>query len=270
MSIDLRNKYFTASREYYGSNSVKYMNIELDFISYDYNNASKSFDWGYEAKEGAVLLASSMLNKIATPTVARVYANKYADSVLRKLENDSWKMEAIEIVHWINKNTDYKIELPPQQPDATLNQDEENEKEKRRIQREKEFQQKVQQRLKEREKNEQKAKVDTPNIVDTTCKELKIKIETLAKFLGVSIETVTTWKSENKMPKLALKSIEFYKAGIILKEKNNKLKAELDNLQQLLVESQNTIDLSEIELNNYKKFINAMDIPLLYKKFKDL
>jgi len=270
MSIDLRDKYFTASREYYGSNSVKYMNIELDAINYDYSITSKGFDWGYQAKEGAVLLASSMLNKIATPTIARVYANKYANSILRNLESDNWEMEAVDVVHWINKNTDYKIELPPQQADATPNQDEEIEKEKRRIQREEEFQQKIQQRLKERKKNEQKAKVNTPNIVDTTCKELKIKIETLAKFLGVSIKTIHNWQSENRMPELALKSIEFYKAGIILKEKNNKLKAELDKLQELLIESQTKIDLSEIELNNYKKFLNAMDIPLLYKKFKDL
>jgi len=72
------------------------------------------------------------------------------------------------------------------------------------------------------------------------------------------------------MPKLARKAMEFYKAGITFKEKNSKLKIEVEELQKQILQKQTEIDIQEMDLKKYKKFINALDIPSLYKKYKEL
>ena len=72
------------------------------------------------------------------------------------------------------------------------------------------------------------------------------------------------------MPKLALKAIEFYKAGINFKEKNSKLKIEANKFQEELTKMQTEIDLNEADLKKYKKIINSLDIPNLHKMYKEL
>ncbi|MEN4052884.1 MULTISPECIES: DUF6166 domain-containing protein [Sulfurimonas] len=280
MAENLKGKYFVGSRGFYGTNSVKYQNIEIEVTKYnhDYANPVTSFDWG-NTKKGANLLASAILNTIASPTVARVYANKYTQNVIQNLREDEWKMEAIEVARWINNNTDYTIELDEEsekkaEEEEAKRKQEEIEKEKRRIKREEEFQKQIQEKLKKRSKNEaqkkQNVEIAINNVVDTLCGELEIKRETLAKILDVPMDTINNWRLENEMPKLARKAIEFYKAGVTFKEKNSKLKIELKKFQEQLLQKQTEIDLAEAKLNRYRKFINALDIPALYKKFKEL
>lgn len=271
MATNLKGKYFVASRGFYGTNSVSYRNIEMEVTKYnhDYANPITSFEWG-DTEKSSNLLAFAILNTIASPTVARIYANKYTESVIKNFKEDEWRMEAIEVAHWINANTDYTIELDNEETlqaeqEEKKREEEAFEKEKRRIKREEEFQKQVKEKLKKRSD-----KILTENVVDTLCKELRIKHETLAKILDLPTETINNWRLENKMPKLARKAIEFYKAGIAFKEKNSKLKIELNNFQEKLVKNQTQINLQEGKLNRYKKFINALDLPTLYKKYKEL
>ncbi len=266
MAMQLKGKYFVASRGFYGTNSVTYQNVEIDVAKYnnDYTNPITSFDWG-NSERGAVLLASAILSTIATPTVSRIYANKYVQHVLINFQSDEWRLEAIEVAQWINAHTNYTINLKEELQEEAKQQ-EAREKEKRRIAREEAFQKEVQERLSQRNKQKELQN----NAIDTLCKELKIKHETLAKILDVPLDTINIWKAENSIPKLALKAIEFYKAGIRFKEKSSKLQIELTHFQETIIENQTQFSLYESELNKYKKFINSLDIPSLYKKYKDL
>ncbi len=271
MAENLKGKYFIASRGFYGTNSVTYHNIEIEVTKYnhDYANPVTSFDWG-DTQTPSNLLAFAILNTIASPTVARVYANKYTQSVIKNFKEDEWRMEAIEVARWVNANTDYTIEIDEEdalkvERETAERKKEEREKEKRRIEREKEFQKQVKEKLKRRSD-----KTLTNSVIDTLCKELHIKHETLAKILDVPMQTINNWRLENEMPKLALKAIEFYKTGISFKEKNSKLEIEANRFQEEFVKNQTQMGLYETELNKYKKFINSLDLPTLYKKYKEL
>ncbi len=250
MAKKFKGKYFVGSRGYYGTNSVKYQNIEIEITKYnhDYANPVANFDWG-NTKKGTTLLASAILSTIASPTVARIYSNKYTQNVLQHFKEDEWKIEAIEVVQWINNNTDYTIKLDEESEKKA--QDEETKEAQKTIENE-------------------KANLSANNVVDTFCMEFNIKKETLARILDVPIDTINNWRLENEMPKLALKALEFYKAGISFKEKSSKLKIELNHFQEQLLQKQTQIELAETELNRYRKFINAIDIPTLYKKYKEL
>ncbi|QOP46194.1 DUF6166 domain-containing protein [Sulfurimonas paralvinellae] len=281
MAGNLKGKYFVASRGFYGTNSVTYKNIEIDVAKYnhDYANPITSFDWG-NTEKGANLLANAILSTIASPTVARIYANKYTQDVIQKFQEDEWKMEAIEVARWVNKNTNYKIDIDEDdelkaKEDEAKRKEEEAAKEARRIKREEEFQRQVREKLAKRAHDSEKTKKEahkilTNNVVDNLCKELNIKYETLAKILDVELDTINNWRLENEMPKLARKAMEFYKAGVSFKEKNSQLKAQNNNLQEQLDKKETEMSLFEKDLNNYKKFITSLDIPQIYKKFKEL
>ena len=325
MGVDLKNKYFVGTRGFYGTNSVKYQNIEMEVPSYEYDfsDTKNSFDWG-NTEQGSALLASAILKKLSSPTVARVYANKFTQSVISNLKEDTWELEAIEVAKWINKNTDYKIDIIEVDEDEEARKREEEAKEKRRIQREKEFQAEIQRKLKERSKKEQtkqaelkkettlksEAKKETPkkkeslsshNIVDKICKELNVNTKGLAKILNMPNQTINDWRLENEMPKMALKAVEFYKSAYeankeledIEKSSNKKtnevekykaeitkckaeitkLKAQKDKDRLEIDKYKNDISKQKSELsecNKYKKFIDSLDIPTLYKKFNAL
>ena len=257
MAEDIKGKQFIASRGFYGTNSISFKGIELEVTRYnhDYANPVTSFDWG-SSEKGSKLLAYAILNTIATPTIARVYTNKYTLDVIEKIKDDEWKMDAIEVARWVNSNTDYQIDID--EPNA-----ESIEKEKRKQQREEDFQKEIAEKLKKRSQY-------STNIIDNFCTELKIRKETLAKILDISSETLQSWQSENKIPKLALKAMEFYKAGVLFKEQNSKLKIESKKFQEELVKNQTEISLYQSELRRYKEFINSLNMPNLCKIYKTL
>ncbi|WP_457746738.1 DUF6166 domain-containing protein [Sulfurimonas sp.] len=307
MSVDLKNKYFVGTRGFYGSNSVKYQNQEIEVPSheYDFSEVKNSFDWG-NTDQGATLLASAILKKLSSPTVARVYANKFTQSVISNLQDDTWELEAIEVAKWINANTDYKIEIIEIDEDAEARKREEEAKEKRRIAREKEFQAEIQRKLQERNKKEESKKAEVKkqaspashNIVDKICKELNLSIKGLAKVLNMPNQTISDWRLENEMPKMALKAIEFYRNAYETKQeleniqkttnkkvndadkyKNEtakykaeitKLKAQADKNRLELDKYKSELSAQKREINKYKKFLDAIDIPALYKKFNSL
>lgn len=234
MSDTLRGKFFNATRGMFGDNSVKYMNIELALTSTNYDDTGYGFDWGNKDK-GSKLLASAILTKIGTPTIARIYTDKYTDNVIQKLTQDSWSLEAIEVAKWINSNTDYKIEIYESDNESEKNQEEnlklkcekeleEKAKEERKAQREKEFQQKIQDKLKE--------------------KEAKAKIEE---------------ESEN-----------FQNAINNYKIKLKKYQNELEKQQTTIKKQQNEIEAYNQQIEKYKELIKLLDIPSLRKKFTTL
>jgi transcriptional regulator with XRE-family HTH domain len=49
--------------------------------------------------------------------------------------------------------------------------------------------------------------LEEENLVKKTCKELGITQKELAEKIGVSQNTVSTWKNNNKIPNLAIKSL---------------------------------------------------------------
>jgi DNA-binding transcriptional regulator YiaG len=244
MLINLKNKYFIGSRGFYGTNSVKFHNIEIEVTKYnhDYANPVTNFDWGKNDR-ATTLLAYAILDIIATPTIARVYAKRYTQDVLSKIFSDEWKISAIEVAQWINANTDYTI---------TLNQ---------------EHQKKVQETAEEQVSKNRDIQT---NIVETIIEELGVKYETLAKILELPLETINQWKLENEMPKMARKAIEFYKAGSSFKEQSFKRKTEISNLQEDLSKCEEEKLLMQKDLTKYRKIINALDIPNLYKSYKEL
>ena len=184
MYENLKGKYFIASRGFYGTNSVTYNSIEIEVTKYnhDYANPVTSFDWG-NSEKGSNLLAFVILNTIASPTVARIYANKYTHTVIQNFREDEWKMEAIEVARWINANTDYTIELDEEdekkaEAEELQRREEAIAKEKRRVAREKEFQKQIEEKLKKRSQSMH----SNSNIVDNICKELHIKMKLWQKF----------------------------------------------------------------------------------------
>lgn len=259
MMHNLKDNYFVASRGFYGTNSLRYKNSEIEITKYnhDYSAPVTSFDWG-NTKKGSELLAYAILDTIATPTVARIYANKYMQQVIAKQTEDEWRLEATEVAQWINSNTNYTIAIEGQKQKQEI-----DDKESRRIAREEEFKQQVQEKLKNRVKN-------ATTIIENYCQDLQIQKETLAKILDESLETLQKWQDNNEIPKSALKAMEYYKAGRVLKEQNTKLKIDLKEFQEELIKNQTQMRLYQSELTKYKKFINILDIPNLYKNYKDL
>ncbi len=108
MSDSLRNKFFKASREIYSDNSVKFMHTELQAYNASYDDTRASFDWG-NTDAGSKQLASAILKKIGSSTIARVYANKYMNEVIKNITRDNWTLEAIEVARWINDYTEYNV-----------------------------------------------------------------------------------------------------------------------------------------------------------------
>ena len=110
MTETLKNKFFKATRELYGDNSVKYSNIELALMNDNYDDARYEFDWG-NTEKGSKLLASAILKKIGSPTIARIYTDKYTEQVIKNIHQDNWTLEALEVAKWINSNTDYNVAI---------------------------------------------------------------------------------------------------------------------------------------------------------------
>jgi DNA-binding XRE family transcriptional regulator len=54
--------------------------------------------------------------------------------------------------------------------------------------------------------------LEEENLVKKTCKELGITQKELAEKIGVSQNTVSTWKNNNQIPNLAIKVFELLKS----------------------------------------------------------
>ncbi|MCD6190203.1 MAG: hypothetical protein J7K14_01505 [Sulfurimonas sp.] len=271
MADSLKGKFFVASREMYGDNSVKYSNLDLLLTNENYDDSGNGFDWG-DSGSGSKLLASAMLKKIGTPTIARIYANKYAQSVLKNFTQDNWRLEAIEVAKWINSNTDYNVaideineeEIQAKKEEAKrLEHKKELEalaKEERRIEREKEFQQKIKNKLQEREITAKKEQEEhEKREIEEEKERLKVieSLEAGAQLAAKAQEYKTkAIKYQNELKKYKLKL--------------NKYQNELDTCKLEMERNREILDEKKVEILKYKELIKLLDIPSLHKMFNNL
>ena len=271
MADSLKGKFFVASREMYGDNSVKYSNLDLALTSETYDDSGNGFDWG-DTEKGSKLLASAMLKKIGSPTIARIYTDKYTQSVIKNFAQDNWSLEAIEVAKWINNNTDYSVaideineeDIQAKKEEAQrLEREKELEaqaKEERRIQREKEFQQKIKNKLEEREKTAKKEQEEH----EAREREEELQRQQVIESLEAGAQ-------------LAAKAQEYKAKAIKYQNELKKYKLKLNKYQDELVtnkfemeRNKELLEEQKSEIQKYKEFIKLLDIPSLYKKFDDL
>ncbi len=271
MADSLKGKFFVASREMYGDNSVKYSNLDLLLTNENFDDSGNGFSWG-DSGNGSKLLASAMLKKIGSPTIARIYADKYAQSVLKNFTQDNWKLEAIEVAKWINNNTDYNVAIDEineediqakKEEDKKLERKKELEasaKEERRIEREKEFQQKIKNKLQEREAAAKKEQEDhDKREIEEERERLKV-IESLEA--GAQLAA--------KAQEYKAKAIKYQNELKKYKLKLSKYQNELDTCKFEMERNRELLDEKKAEMQKYKEFIEYLDIPTLYEKFNNL
>ncbi len=271
MAESLKNKFFKASKEMYGDNSVKYNNLELSLTNDNYDDSVYGFDWGNSDK-GTQLLASAMLKKIGSPTIARIYTNKYTENVLKNFHQDNWSLEAIEVAKWINNHTDYNVAIDEINEEELQAQKEEKErleyekeieasaKEERRIEREKEFQQKIKDKLQEREaavkkeqEEQEKKEIEEELQRQQVIESLEAGAQLAAKAQEYKAKAI---KYQNELKKYKLKL--------------NKYQNELDTYKLEMEHNRELLDEKKEEIQRYKEFIEHLDIPSLYEKFNNL
>ncbi len=275
MADSLKGKFFVASREIYGDNSVKYSNLDLSLTSETYDDSGNGFNWG-DTEKGSKLLASAMLKSIGSPTIARIYTDKYTQSVIKNITQDNWTLEAIEVAKWINNNTEYNVAINEINKEEIQAQREEKErleqrlarekereaqdKEERRIQREKEFQEKIQEKLKERELAVKKEQEEHERIEREEEFQRQKKIESLEDEAQVAAKAK---EYKNRIIKYQ-NELKKYKVKL------NQYQNEIDKYKLEMEQNKELLDEQKTEIQKYKEFIKLLNIPALYKKFINL
>ncbi|MCF6339198.1 MAG: DUF6166 domain-containing protein [Sulfurimonas sp.] len=187
-----RNNYaFKGHRALLGSRFVTYAELELP-LRYDlYNESNNNFDWGH-AGPSSKQLAFSMLFQLSNQEFARNNVINFTNEVVAKLTSRDWILSAADVINWIRKNSNIKLEdeelLEPQNRS-----------------------------LLQAQKNVRRLKLKPKiNVVKEVCNELHITQKNLAKILEIPEGTVSSWAVKNEIPRLGKKAIEFY----IEKQKN--------------------------------------------------
>jgi len=275
MADSLKGKFFTASREMYGNNSVKYSNLDLSLASETYDESGNGFNWGDTAK-GSKLLASAMLKKIGSPTIARIYTDKYTQSIIKNMSQDNWKLEAIEVAKWINNNTEYSVAIDEineeeiqakKEEEKRLKQRLEREKEReaqdkeeRRIQREKEFQEKIQEKLREREIAVKKEQEENER------RENEEELQRQKKIESLEAEAQVIAKAKEYQSRIIKYQNELKKYKVRLNQYQN----EIDKYKLEMEHNKELLDEQKTEIQKYKEFIKLLNIPTVYKRFTNL
>jgi len=275
MANSLKGKFFVASREMYGDNSVKYSNLDLSLASETYDESGNGFNCG-DTEKGSKLLASAMLKKIGSPTISRIYTNKYTQNVIKNITQDNWTLEAVEVAKWINNNTEYKIviddvneeEIQAQKEkkerlEQRLEREKEREaleKEERRIQREKEFQEKIQEKLKERELAVRKEQEEHER------KEREEEFQRQKQIESLEAEAQVSAKAAEYKNRIIKYQNELKKYKIKLNQQQN----EIDKYKLEMEHNKELLDEQKTEIQKYKEFIKLINIPTLYKNFTNL
>ncbi|MEN8302571.1 MAG: DUF6166 domain-containing protein [Campylobacterota bacterium] len=271
MADSLKGKFFVASREMYGDNSVKYSDLDLALINQNYDTSGNGFDWG-NSSEGSKHLAAAILRQISSPTVARIYTNKYTEQVIKNMHQDNWRLEAIEVAKWVNNNTDYSVAIDEineedvqakKEEAKRLEREKEVEaqaKEDRRIQREKEFQKKIKDKLKEREAAAKKEQEEHEKKEQEEERKRLQVIESLEAGAQLAAEA-----QEYKT-----KAIKYQKELKKYKLKLNKYQKEVDTYKLEMEHNKELLDEKKEEIQRYKEFMELLDIPTLYEKFNNL
>ena len=275
MADSLKGKFFVASREMFGENSVKYSNLDLALTNQNYDSSGNGFDWG-SSGEGSKLLASAILRQIGSPTVARIYTNKYTEQIIKNMHQDNWTLEAIEVAKWINNHTDYNVATneinieeiqakkeEKERLEQRLAREKEREaqaKEERRLQREKEFQEKIQEKLKERELAVKKEQEEHER------EEREEEFQRQKKIESLEAEAQVEAKAQEYKNRIIKYQNELKKYKVKLNQHQN----EIDKYKLGMELNKELLDEQKTEIQKYKEFLKLLNIPLLYKKFTNL
>jgi len=198
MGISFNNHVFKGHRALLGSKYVTYAEVELS-IRYDTFSEAQSFEWGNTSK-GAKQLAYSILYQLEGHEIAKQYALKFMNDVIRELNSRDWILPASKVLEWLEQNC---------------------EKEELKIEKEREVISVT---------TVKKSKKRKSNVVKDICKELNITQKNLAEILEVPEGTVSSWAVKNEIPRLGKKAIEFYMLNI----KNQKIVDSYRSFKELL------------------------------------
>jgi len=192
MAIVMNNHVFKGHKTLLGNKFVTYGEVELP-TRYEKFSSYNGFDWGNTSK-ASLQLAYSMLSQLSDEDLAKEYAPKFRDDVVRSLNNRDWVVSALDVLSWIDKNCEQIKEKNESLVDKKLSPS---------IQK----------------KSPKKVKKAKSNVVKDVCKELNITQKQLAEILEVPEGTVSSWAVKNEIPRLGKKAIEFY----IQNQKNQKI-----------------------------------------------
>ena len=195
MGISFNNHVFKGHRALLGSKYVTYAEVELS-IRYDTFSEAQSFEWGNTSK-GAKQLAYSILYQLEGHEIAKQYALKFMNDVIRELNSRDWILPASKVLNWLEENCEREeFKTKEISPVATV----------------------------------KKSKKRKSNVVKDICKELNITQKNLAEILEVPEGTVSSWAVKNEIPRLGKKAIEFYMLNI----KNQKIVDSYRSFKELL------------------------------------
>ena len=187
MAPAFNNHAFKGHRTLLGSKFVTYGEVELPTRMDMYQKSTNGFDWGNGSK-ASNQLAFAMLYQLSGEELALKYAEQFTTDVIRSLNSRDWVVNAYEVLAWIEKNCERRVE--DIKPESTITN-----------------------------VSIKKSKKVKTNVVKEICKELSITQKNLAEILEVPEGTISSWAVKNEIPRLGKKAIEFY----IENSKNQKI-----------------------------------------------
>ncbi len=232
--MENNNQIFKISKELYGDNTVSYNNIKLVALNRLDLGSSLSFSWG-DTSTGSEALSYCILSKVGSQEIASRYAKSYTTSVISKIKKDDWTLNAIDVVQWINENTNYSIDENDFKNGSTAYEYEERRqegrrKEERRIKREKDFQEEAQKRLKIYEAKQQERSLKDRRVMDRR----------------VSAEEDFQERAQKRIREIQAQHQE-----------------ELDTYKKQIIKQ-------NADIQKYKSFIESLDIKSMYTKYCNL
>lgn len=221
------NQMFKVSKDSYGFNTVTYNGVPV-VVKNKYNlGTAVNLSWGDTSAESEAL-AYAILNKVGSSEIAGRYAKTYTKSVISKIKQDHWTLNASAVIQWINENTNYTIDESAYIRDGSMTyqyeerrKEEDRRKEERRIQREKEFMEDAKRRLKLREERRKE---------DRRQEERRVPHEQ-----------------------------SFHEEA--------NLQEELTNCKNKIAEQNTKINECQEQLNRYKEFIESLNIKSVYEEY---
>jgi len=192
MALIRNNHAFKGHRTLLGTRYVTYGELELP-LRYELFALSKGgFDWGHTGA-GAQQLAFSMLYQLTNEEFAKNNAPIFTTDGVSKFNNRDWVVTASDVMKWVSKNTQYKVEKEQERPkETTLAKGTADDT------------------MILKPQTSQKMAKPKSNVVKDICSELQITQKELANILEIPEGTVSSWAVKNEIPRLGKKAIEFY------------------------------------------------------------
>jgi len=194
MAMILNNHVFKGHRALLGHKYVTYGELELPTRYELFSESKNGFDWGNTSK-ASLQLSFCILYQLSHAKLAREYAEKFNEDIVKNLNSRDWILKSSEVSQWIENNCETLLmkKLEPIKKTAPK-------------------------------------KTKKTNVIKAICKELNITQKNLAQILEVPEGTVSSWAVKNEIPRLGKKAIEFY----MLNVKNQKIVDSYRSFKNLL------------------------------------